>query len=262
MKMKIIGSVGITLALQSALAVITPEIQAKIDAEIAAHGGIVTINPTGNVIRVVNAQKTVSPEFFGPLIKDVQKIGINAPIEVSDATPLAGQDPMALANSSVRVPKTGAVIAVVEVKNFPTILVAPENAWAILNVWNLKVDKPAKPLLETRITKEFWRALAGGVGGMNSQMGPCVMRPVARLADLDRIKAKRLGPDATMKVIQSLSTYGIDMIETLAYDDACELGIAPAPTNDVQKTIWAKTHDKKADAVDPTNRWKRDFEKK
>ena len=241
-KVQIICSVAAACALHTASAALPPEIQKRVNAEIAAKGGIVTIMPTGNVIRVVNAQKAVPPAFLGPLVKDVQQIGIKVPIEVSDALPLVGQDPMALANSSLFVPKTGAVIVLVEVKNFPTLLVAPENAWAILNVRNLKADNPSKEVLETRITKEFWRAVASGVGGMNSQMGPCVMRPVARLSDLDRIRATRLGPDATMRVIQSLGAYGIGMISTMNYEDACYEGLAPTPTNDVQKAIWDKVH--------------------
>ena len=242
LKIKFIGAVAVATAIQCAQAITAAEIQKRIDDSIAASGGLLRIMPKGNVVRVVNAQKAVPPAFFGPLIKDVQKIGINIPFEVNDATALLGQDPMALANSSGLMPKTGAVIALVEVRNFPTLLIAPENAWAILNVWNLKADKPSKQLLETRVTKEFWRALAGGLGGLNSTMGPCVMRPVAKLKDLDRIQATRLGPEPTMKVIQSLATYGIDTIRELTYEDACQEGIAPQPTNDIQKAIWEKVH--------------------
>ena len=31
-------------------------------------------------------------------------------------------------------------------------------------------------------------------------------------------------------------------IEVVSYQDACEMGVAPAPTNDVQKAIWDKVH--------------------
>lgn len=238
------------------------EIEAKIAAEVAARGGVVTIAPTGNVVRIVNAQRSVPVEFFEPLINDVKKIGISVPIEVNDATKLNEMNPMTIASTSRSFPKTGAVIVFVESKNLPTLLVAPENAWSIINVRNLKVDNPPKKLLEERITKEFWRILAGTLGAMNTLIGNCVMKPVAGLTQLDAISANRLGAESVMKVICSLPAYGIQRYERMPYDEACELGVAPMPTNDIQRAIWAKTHDKKADASDPTNRWKRDFEKK
>lgn len=241
---------GFVSTISLAVFAMTPaEREAMVQAAIEAQGGIVTIAPTGNVLRIVNAQKTLPPEVFTPIIADVQKIGIDIPIEVSDATKLTNIDPMSLARSSILTKKTGAIIAIVESKDYPTLLAAPENAWAIINLRNLKADKPTTEVLKARLVKEFWRSIGFAMGGANSMMGKCVMRPVASLKDLDRINYHRFGPEPAMKVISSLGSYGIDSYNRISYEDACQMGVAPQPTNDIQKAVWEKVHALPSDPI-------------
>ena len=234
---------------------LTPaERQELVKKRIEKEGGLLTIAPTGNVLRIVNAQKSLPSSAFTPLIADMRKIGIDIQVEVSDATPLIGKDPIALARSAMLTPKTGAVLAFVEAKDFPTIISAPENSFAVVNLHNLKVDKPSEERLNERLRKEFWRGLGFTLGAANSMMGGCVMQPVTSLSDLDRMKSRRFGSDAAIRVIHSLPAYGIEKFERMSYADACEAGIAPAPTNDLQKAIWEKVH------TPPTNPLKIEFD--
>ena len=232
------------------------EIKTRIEKRIASEGGMITLAPTGNIVRVVNAQTTVKTDFFNPLLEDVMKIGIAAPIEINDASQLERKNPFELVKSIRRLPRTGAAILFIDIYDHPTLLVAPENSWAIVNIWNLRADKPAKEVLANRIQKEFWRAFASVLGAMNTQMGSCVMQPVSNIRELDAIRATRLSAEPAMKVIRFMSHWGIERAERMTYEVACREGVAPAPTNDIQKAIWDKIH------APPKNPMKIEFDPK
>lgn len=231
-----------TLAAASTLFAVDPAAKAKIDKAIEDQGGMVTAAITGRVVRLVNAQRTIPAEVFTNFCKRVGECCIAAPMEVGDATVLEGRDPLALVRSVKRMDRTGAVIAFVEAKDCPSMLVAPEDAWGIVNVKALKSDKPSKEVLLKRVDKELWRVLCGTIGGFNSQMGPCLMRTVRNNGDLDRLAANQLGPDATMKVMENLEKLGIEQIQRATYQQAVEEGWAPKPANEKQKAIWEKVH--------------------
>ena len=64
----------------------------------------------------------------------------------------------------------------------------------------------------------------------------CYATPVFSLADLDKMKPRNVSPD-TMMHIPAASRLGIQTISYASYRKAVEEGWAPAPTNDVQRTI-------------------------
>ena len=64
----------------------------------------------------------------------------------------------------------------------------------------------------------------------------CYATPVFSLADLDKMKPRNVSPD-TMMHIPATSRLGIQTISYASYRKAVEEGWAPAPTNDVQRTI-------------------------
>ena len=138
---------------------------------------------------------------------------------------------------------TGAMIAVIDDPAQPTILVAPEDGWATLNVAKLKSDKPSAELLKLRLHKEFWRTFAYLMGAANAQQQPCLMRPITSVADLDSHKVAVLSPGPMGNVAASMSMMGFARTEYATFRRACEEGWAPAPTNDVQKAIWDKVHE-------------------
>jgi hypothetical protein len=62
------------------------------------------------------------------------------------------------------------------------------------------------------------------------------------LTDLDKITDLDVAMDTYVAVCQSFDSIGIVPSEYGTYQDACEMGIAPAPTNDIQRAIWEKVH--------------------
>lgn len=133
-------------------------------------------------------------------------------------------------------------VFVVDVPYLPSILVANESKWAVINVYALASDNPDQLVLEERLRLEMWRALAFLNGAANTMMGKCVMQSVLKNSDLDGIGAKAFSPEPLNKILQHLELVGAMKRETCTYQKACEEGWAPAPTNDVQKAIWDKVH--------------------
>ena len=133
-------------------------------------------------------------------------------------------------------------IFVVDVPYLPSILVANESKWAVINVYALASDNPEQLVLDERLRLEMWRAIAFLNGAANTMMGKCVMQSVLKNADLDGLGAKAFSPEPLNKIFQHLELVGAMKRETCSYLKACEEGWAPAPTNDVQKAIWDKVH--------------------
>ena len=122
------------------------------------------------------------------------------------------------------------------------LVIMPDNAIAIVDVKALSVDKPAMPLLETRLSKEIWRGLVYVLGGGNTYVQNCVMKQVSSLKGLDAIPSRTACPDAYLRIAESARASGLNPLRRVTYRQACKEGWAPQPTNDVQKTIWEEIH--------------------
>ena len=145
----------------------------------------------------------------------------------------------------------GAAVLIGEEDGLPAIIVAPEKSWAVVNVTALAGDFPPKDALAVRARKELVRAAAWALGAGESMMKPCIMQYEPTLAALDANRLMMPSPDPVMRMVNGAMARGIDTIREDTYRRACEEGWAPAPTNDVQKAIWAKV---KADKErGPTN---------
>lgn len=166
-----------------------------------------------------------------------------------------------VANAARLIFKAGGNVGVflVERDDMPTILTAPQNRFAFVNVKPLKSDAPDAEKLASRIRKELWRGFAFICGGGTSDTPGCVMNPVMSLGDLDYIGTEMISPDGGKAMSTCFKMIGITPYRQTSYLQACREGWAPAPTNEYQKAIWEKIKNGKTDATDPTNRWKRDF---
>lgn len=122
------------------------------------------------------------------------------------------------------------------------LVIMPDNAIAIVDVKALSVDKPAMPLLETRLSKEIWRGFVYVLGGGNTYVQNCVMKQVSSLKDLDAIPSRTACPDAYLRIAESARAIGLNPLRRVTYRQACKEGWAPQPTNDVQKAIWDQIH--------------------
>ena len=127
---------------------------------------------------------------------------------------------------------SGSQFAVVFVrdKNSPVILCAPEDHWTVVNV--LKTGNASR----TRMTA--MRAFAGIAGGCGSQFVDSILNK-PEINDLDG--SEEVFPaDFIDRCKLYLQAHGVEPAEFAEYEEACQEGWAPAPTNDVQKAIWDK----------------------
>ena len=197
-------------------------------ARIAAEGGQLVRPYAGKVIAIVNDQKRVAEKDF---FKDKQ----------NSIEGLLGY-PVKILPPKSDVSKAAVVITVSDDKSAPSLLIAPEIPWAGINVAALAADNPKDEVLASRLQKEIWRAFVFCCGAGNAMMQPCVMRTVSKPANLDAYPNIVPSPDFVPRVAKTAQELGIGSTSTCTYREACQEGWAPAPTNDLQKTIWEEVH--------------------
>ena len=222
------------------------ERRARRDARIAADGGLVERPSDGKAIRILSKTDKVSIAEVEEMAEEIIKL-LGFKVEVVDS-----DKPTRL--------KTGCLIVLAEQEGAPTLLVAPENPWASVNVKNLAADNPTEKVLKTRIRKELWRAFAFAMGAANSNMQPCLMRPIFSLKDLDSEKVAIVCPEPLSAISHNAQRLNIAQARKTTYKRACMEGWAPAPTNDVQKAIAAQV--KAEQSKEPTKGMKIKYDPK
>ncbi len=202
------------------------ELRERIAARAKAEGGYVIKPVEGRVVRILSKTTALSNEDLSAASQEISKL-LGIMCEVSG-------------DENETSSRTGCLITLVEKDNYPTLLIAPEEPWAVLNVKNLRKDNPSDELLKTRIVKELIRAFGFAMGASNSSIQPCLMRPIFTLGDLDAEKVSTLSPDPLMGVSLTVDRLNFARPKRATYKRACQEGWAPAPTNDVQQAIWDK----------------------
>lgn len=210
---------------------------------------MVTLAPTGKVVRVVDAQRQVPRQVVENVVSNIAQT-LTVPV-LASTLECRGESLTDMVKKGMEMPKTGVLVALVSDKSAPALLVAPEAGWATVNVSALADDLPPADVLGVRVQKEIWRGLAMTLGAANSQMQPCLMSNVTSLESLDQNKMMVPSPEPIMKMFQGVKARGILPGRRATYRRACEQGWAPAPTNDVQRAIFEQV---KADKErGPTN---------
>ena len=65
---------------------------------------------------------------------------------------------------------------------------------------------------------------------------------VKDVKDIDKITSFDISWNASTAINESMPLLSIEPLNIGTYRDACELGIAHPPTNDLQRAIWDKVH--------------------
>lgn len=143
------------------------------------------------------------------------------------------------ASAAVAKTKSNAALFVGNINAYPMSLSAPEAKWAFVNVAPLHKDN--KNFVK-RCSVLLMRGIYRALGSDTSSAPKSCLTPIHSPSDLDEISDLDVAMDTYMSVCQSLESLGIVPIEYGSYQDACEMGVAPAPTNDIQKAIWDKVH--------------------
>lgn len=209
---------------------LTPEERRAIhEARIAEQGGFVQRPIKGPVVQIRLETSRISP-------KDLEEASVMMRRRLSVAIEIS-------AKGEPSKHEVGAYVLLADQgEKVPMMLCAPEENWATVNVTRLLAGDPDAETLKARIIKETWRALAYALGACNSQMQPCVLRPIRKAADLDREKVMMVTPGPVMSMRSTIHEMGFSPGGYVTYKKACEEGWAPAPTNDVQKAVWDKVH--------------------
>ena len=203
------------------------------ERRLAESGGLVERKEEGKSALIVNAQNVVPIECIEEVAASIRGLAL-VKVETVSSDPSKSHRPT---------PEHPAVVSVInDPASDTTILVAPEQNWATVNVNLLLRDNPPKEVVASRIHKEVWRATAMAMGASNSMTQPCLLRQINTLRELDRTKNMVPSPPPINNMIDVADKLGIVRVHRATYRKACEEGWAPAPTNDVQKAIWDKVH--------------------
>ena len=134
-----------------------------------------------------------------------------------------------------------ASLFIIDDDKMPAILLAPENAWAIVNV--APIAKEKRPIFfEMRTKKQMSRAFALLCGASNSQYPRALTRGIINEQELDKNPDIQLPVDVLSRFRTYMEPLGVKPSILVPYRRACEEGWAPAPTNEYQKAIWDKVH--------------------
>lgn len=140
-------------------------------------------------------------------------------------------------------------VFIVEDDITPTLLVAPEDGWAVVNVKALVSGVAKSRLAPRRIQKEVLRALGYVCGGMSTRFETSIAGPVAKPEDLDGKVEMQLPFDVTSTFNSNLAKFGVTPFLQTTYRTACKEGWAPQPTNDFQRVVWEEYHTKPSEPI-------------
>ena len=202
---------------------------------LARTGGLLPIPVKGNAFLFRDAQQKLPPEF---LQETGQKIARILQLKVKTDSVKAEGCAMKACTAALADKDIGAMILLVDKPELPSLLLAPESRWAIVNVAPLASDNPDAEKLQQRARRELWRASAYVLGAANSVNPKCLMKPVYSIPDLDNLPSEIVSPEVLNKMMQGARTSGLAVTRMTTYRKACLEGWAPTPTNDFQKVIW------------------------
>ncbi len=210
-------------------------------------GRVVDMNAMKGTFRFINLQKRI------PSVKMKDVVDRLGRQFMSDFSLIDGEESFTIEKATKVLVKKNATagVFVIDTQGLPTVLVAPEAKWALVNVAALAADGVDQMKLERRVRRELLRAFAALAGGGGSMDPLCVSHTATTLKELDAIKSNDLSYDPLVRAEEALKVMGITPYRRITYREACEEGWAPAPTNDIQKAIWEQVRSDKERG--PTN---------
>lgn len=187
--------------------------------ELIANGGMIDYpgTPSGT-IRFVNLQRRIPSsdlakvlQFFGSLMQYDVKI-VDADCEASFK------------------------VKVVDEPSAPSLLVAPEEQWAQVNVAKLGDAKTKPQFLAARTRKEMVRAFSFLTAGTTSDLP--LFNVIKSPAELDQHAERGFAVDIIMRSKNYMEGVGVVPREQASYRTVLKHGYDIVPTNDYQKAIY------------------------
>lgn len=228
-----------------ALAAGAVEKQQLTDAERAARraemmkrtGGPIKLPPTGFLALVDMQSRADHDKLADKFAKTFEGFGFATKATKSDAVFQIGD-----LSTKAKEMGAGSVVFVIDNPEYPMSLVSIETRAGLVNVAALATDNPNPALLTRRTCKMIGRISMLASGGAESANPTSDLQPVTTLKELDMNEGQGDEVYVLMGVIAGMAKAGVTAERRMTYLQACKAGIAPAPTNDVQKAIWDKVH--------------------
>jgi hypothetical protein len=206
------------------------------DAYFKANGGMTQIKGKGSLVIVDCRVKKNESDFSKSIakLKDTFNVSVNATEGIAFS--------ISKAKDLILSSRGNACVFITDDLSLPMTLCASEENWALVNAAKLNKDNPRKSTFIHRLNVLVVRQGCRILGSDESQSFESCFRTIQSLEDIDKIESLDISMNAYLSIGAVLFLRGIEPFEYGTYLDACELGIAPAPTNDIQKAIWDKVH--------------------
>lgn len=202
-------------------------------------GGVIEKqNSSKGWICFVNSQSVLGSDALADYIQVIRR-AMRLEMKVTEA-----KGDFSIGNAKVEVNATGAnaTVFIIEDDNLPISLVAPESGWAMVNVKPLARNIPSR-IAEERVKKAVLRTFCILCGAYDSGTVGSILWPATLPEDFDALQNPNVIPPTLIAPVgRHMVRAGMRPIVFSSYRKACEAGWAPAPTNEVQKTIWNEIH--------------------
>ena len=213
----------------------------------AEYGGTLVREPQGYVAFCDFQKKIAKADMLGFFVT-----AKNCPIQL-DYKHLPQTGAFSFANAKKAMGNANAAIFFVDDPALPMTLLAREEKWGLVNVAALAADKPKTLTLLARANKLVTRIATDILGGNYCyHVKFSAMKPVYSLKELDAMDAYAFAPMTLTMMMTTIPNLGMKPRSMCTYQDACDEGWAPAPTNDVQREIWKEVKN-------PETRFKKDL---
>lgn len=220
-----------------------PLVGSNSHSRLAELGGLVIAETTGPRLVIANAQNKVDSAIVHETVDQIARLTrVPNELRVCKNKDTAIELAEEILNEGRN--KVAFVVVLCSENNHRSLLIAPENRWAIVNISSLSADAPSPQILQKRVQREIWRATCQVMGCANSINEGCVMKPIFTSSDLDSLP-QTICPEPLSRIQTSLAKLGVQPLRIAPYRKAAQEGWAPDPTNDVQRAIWQEFKNKK-----------------
>ena len=199
------------------------------------NGPIVTSPQTGPSIVFRNLQSDVPHAVVTNVVDNLGR-ATRLPFVAEAAEAPQDMDPLTMARDILKSDKVGATVLLVDRKGWPSLWVAPEESWAVINVDALREGADAEKL-SRRVQQELWRAACFALSASDPRAPKCVMNPVRKPADLDELNIAPF-PEYLGRMMQHARGLGMEPVRMMTYRKAVEEGWAAEPADENEQRIW------------------------
>lgn len=264
MKIKLIVSLAcVTVISASAIAAVKPKVSTPEEKAARAERRLKALNATGGFIAdprnasgkycFINCVKDLKDDVLKAAAIKCQNSCLILTEVKNEKMPKFG---FAEADQAFR--KSGGLMAtfLIDEDDWPLQLVCPEKRWVVVNVRQLKTDKPNDEVYNARVRKMMSRSLGQLFQAGYAFSSVSTMNLISSAQDLDRIATEGLATECTTVVNATAAKFGFSTMKRILYRKAVEEGWAPPPVNSFQKSAWDQVH------ATPKNPMKIEFDPK